>query len=113
MFGGGTTYGRWRGEQAHRYSYRIMHGMIPEGKMICHTCDNPSCVNIKHLFLGTAKDNMFDMAKKQRCAKQKLPPEQVSEIRVSSADTSALAAMYDVSEGHIWRLRNGYHWQWL
>ncbi len=41
---------------------------VPQGKIICHTCDNPPCVNHEHLFLGTYADNVHDMhAKRRNC----------------------------------------------
>lgn len=52
--------------KAHRFSYMCYIGSIPTGMMVCHTCDNPCCVNPYHLFLGTAKDNMQDKMNKGR-----------------------------------------------
>lgn len=51
---------------AHRAAWVAHHGRIPDGMFVCHHCDNPKCVNIDHLFLGTAADNNWDKIRKGR-----------------------------------------------
>ena len=64
---GSSPWGRrFKTSPAHRLSYICYKGEIPKGLFVCHTCDNPPCINPEHLFLGTHRDNMKDMYKKQR-----------------------------------------------
>lgn len=54
---------------AHRCSYKTFVGEIPEGKVVCHTCDNKKCINPEHLWVGTQKENSIDKVNKKRNCK--------------------------------------------
>lgn len=112
-------------ERAHRLSWIMHNGEIPKDLCVCHKCDNPSCVNPNHLFLGTRADNNHDMQKKGRCdtvkrpkgeqsGNAKLKTEQVLQIRdrYSNGETlSALAKEYPVSVQTIFRIVNRTIWK--
>lgn len=86
-FGIFNEKGQFRNTTAHRVSYLLKHGHIPNKFDICHTCDNPPCVNPKHLFSGSRKENMKDACTKGRMQKgeahykAKLTESQVIKIR--------------------------------
>lgn len=107
---------------AHRFSYQLHKGAIPEGMFVCHHCDNPPCVNPKHLFLGTCADNNKDKLNKGRTFigtkhwKSKLNEEQVRDIKkqLSNGRTGyQIGKQYNVSHQAIYSIKYGVNWGWL
>lgn len=78
---GGFNIGNHKSVRAHRFIYELLVGKIPVGMLLMHSCDNPSCVNPKHLSIGTDADNRLDSCLKGRAAHSSLDAEQVKEIR--------------------------------
>ena len=108
-----SNQGRLR--YAHRISYELHIGEIPEGMHVLHKCDVPCCVNPHHLFLGTHKDNMQDKISKGRHGgREKLTLDQVKEIRYKFKPHAYTYAMlseeYSVSVGAINHVVNNRNW---
>lgn len=109
---------------AHRMSYEVFVGPIPEGMSVLHKCDQPACMNPDHLFLGTDADNIADMIKKGRgrlqtdpesSPRRKLNREQVLYIRSQAGKKTQqqLAEELGVVHGHVGRIQRGVSWRWL
>lgn len=58
-----------KGVKAHRFAFEVSKHEIPQGMKVCHSCDNPTCCNPDHLWLGSTKDNNKDKANKGRANK--------------------------------------------
>lgn len=117
-------YGRinWKGKNsaAHRVVYLIAHGAIPDGLCVCHKCDTPTCVNLRHLFIGTNKENMQDRNAKGRQAhgssngKAKLTTAKVLLIRAMKSDGAqikAIAKFLDIGETAVFNVCHGKTWR--
>jgi len=70
--GYGQVWFNNRQQKAHRVAWIKAYGDIPNNLYVCHHCDNPSCVNVDHLFLGTQTDNMRDCVQKGRNKNQNI-----------------------------------------
>jgi hypothetical protein len=104
---------------AHRISYMVFKEAIPDDKLVCHSCDNPLCVNPEHLFIGTQTDNMRDMSKKMRGTHGeksypgKLTVEKVLKIRAMGGTmyNREIAALFNVSTPTITTILNRKSWK--
>lgn len=98
-------------------AYELFVGEIPEGMLVCHSCDNRPCCNPVHLWLGTNEDNMADMVAKGRQARglrrpeSKLTPDLVGLIRSSKTPERRLAAQLGVSRQAIGNARRRRSWK--
>lgn len=111
----GGGYGRfwYKGKmvKATRFIWEDVHGSIPHGLCVCHTCDNRECVNLKHLWLGTQSENMKDCSEKGRHARVGFKPRSLSvrqekEVKTQYASGGIsqrrLAEKFNVSQATIW-----------
>jgi len=110
-----------RQHAVHRASYVAFVRDIPEGLIVCHKCDVPSCVNPDHLFVGTHKDNAADRDRKGRASCTPRRGEQVNTAKLSARDIPAIrksrdrvratARRYGVSPSAITDIRTGKTWR--
>lgn len=119
-----TGYGRIRVgkkmKKAHRVSYELFVGRIPEGAWVLHSCHNPQCVNPKHLKTGSPADNTRDMMEAGRCCAgerhphSKLTVQQVREIRrlleSGSLSQREIARRFSVHEVTVHDIKTGRTW---
>jgi hypothetical protein len=110
---------RRRYHLAHRVSFILHCGEIPEGIDVCHKCDVPYCVNPEHLFLASHAENMADMVRKGRQAvgtrqgNAKLTPWQIMTIRAMKTSQRAMARKFQVSRKTIQKVQRGMTWRHL
>lgn len=91
--------------RASRVAYSVFVGEIPSGAQVLHKCDNPRCINPKHLFLGTCADNMKDKSKKGRHHNARLTDQEVRAIRESNETMRLLAERYCLSIPSIQQIK--------
>lgn len=105
---------------AHRVSWEIHFGKIPARLIVCHRCDNPSCVNPTHLFVGTHEDNTQDAVRKGRISRgssrhnARLSEKDIPEVRRRLAigeSYSSVAALFGVSAALIGDVARGVTWK--
>lgn len=116
---------------AHRASWTVAHGPIPDGMVVCHKCDTPSCVNPDHLYVGTQRQNMDDCSRRGRTGPQRAPASyrgcngrgnakldasQVVAMRKMRADgvrVVEIAERTGVTPGHVYKVTNSRFWTWV
>ena len=118
---GSRTDGSRRLVLAHRLSWSVYHGAIPDGLNVLHHCDNPPCINPEHLFLGSHADNNRDMISKGRNVV--LRGEQIGTAVLGSTEVRSIkglfgklsdceiARRFGVSYSLIWNIRHGISWR--
>jgi hypothetical protein len=111
--------------KAHRVSYELVFGAIPNGLQVLHLCDNPPCVNPVHLFVGTNHDNVLDSMKKGRRAIQDPRPadrngtsdlfwDDIDNIRMRAAageSQKSIAVSYGIAQSSVSRIVNQEVWR--
>lgn len=125
----------------HRVMWALLNGPIPDGKLICHRCDVPGCLNPKHIYCGTHADNSRDSVERGRTvwaqypemmreavtrgglkntwtrgagsSTAKLTEDQARAIRASKERTKVLTEQYDLTRSAIQKIRRGATWKYI
>lgn len=107
--------------KAHRVSYELHKGPIPDGLSVLHDCDNPACVNPSHLYAGTLSQNMKDCVRRNRQFKpdnngeksttRRLSLEQVNIIRQKQKTGREYAKDFGVSKSTVFAIWRGVNWK--
>ena len=100
-------------KSTHRVVWELIKGKIPNGLFVLHKCDNPPCLNINHLFLGTSQDNVNDMVNKNR-HNHKLNTIQIQEILTKTTEGisyNKIGILYNITRRHACKIaqQNGIH----
>lgn len=112
----GQHNGRLLTETTHRAMWRTICGEIPPGLFVLHRCDNRPCCNPRHLFLGTHRDNMRDMAIKGRAGGRRLTDRQVRELREQyrlGVPSSVLAREYGLAVSTVGHIVDGRSYRYV
>jgi hypothetical protein len=115
------THHRGKQIRAHRASYEFHVAKISVGLLVCHSCDNPSCINPNHLFVGTSKENTRDMLDKnrrpvlrgERHPNAKLTNDQVTQIKQLRSENRLLkdiANQFNISFQTVSSITKGTTW---
>lgn len=105
--------------KAHRLSWTLFRGPIPDGMHVCHKCDVPSCVNPEHLFLGTNADNVADKVRKGRARTiqgsqshtAKMTEDDVRRIRLENWPLKRIEETFGISKNNASKAKLGRTWK--
>jgi len=104
---------------AHRYSWEFHKGKIPKEMYVCHHCDNPKCVNPKHLYVGNQSQNMEDAAQRKRMPRGSSHHnarltikdiERIYALRKQGKKQHEIATQFGVTNSHVCLILQGKHW---